>query len=176
MGHPGLFLIYFRLFQTNNTILTTNQCEKCHVHPGIWRRDSNPQPSECESTPIANRQGLPPCSCLLRKIKRKHMSTESLHSQSPKFVVTMSRVIFYKKSVTQFVFTQTVRDCKRQHFTFYKRAKPDIFLFIFSYLSQHNDKFAQNWTINGNSVDGALGIWTQDHSMVGTEESTELRS
>ena len=29
----GLFFVYFRSFQTNNTIFTTNQCEKCHVHP-----------------------------------------------------------------------------------------------------------------------------------------------
>ena len=29
----GLFFVYFWSFQTNNTIFTTNQCEKCHVHP-----------------------------------------------------------------------------------------------------------------------------------------------
>ena len=32
-ANPGLFVVYFRSFQTNNTIFTTNQCEKCHVHP-----------------------------------------------------------------------------------------------------------------------------------------------
>ena len=26
-ANPGLFFVYFRSFQTNNTILTTNQCE-----------------------------------------------------------------------------------------------------------------------------------------------------
>ena len=34
MGRPGLFFVYFRSFQTNIiTIFTTDQCEKCHVHP-----------------------------------------------------------------------------------------------------------------------------------------------
>ena len=31
-ANPGLFFVYFRSFQTNNTIFTTNKCEKCHVH------------------------------------------------------------------------------------------------------------------------------------------------
>ena len=26
--NPGLFFVYFRSFQTNNTIFTTNECEK----------------------------------------------------------------------------------------------------------------------------------------------------
>ena len=40
--NPGLFFVCFQSFQTNNTIFTTNQCEKC---PSIIRpRDSNPQP------------------------------------------------------------------------------------------------------------------------------------
>ena len=29
MGIPGLFFYYFWSFQTNNTIFTTKQCEKC---------------------------------------------------------------------------------------------------------------------------------------------------
>ena len=32
-ANPGLFFVYFGLFKTNKTIFTTNQCEKCHVHP-----------------------------------------------------------------------------------------------------------------------------------------------
>ena len=32
-ANPGLFFVYFRSFQTNNTIFTTNECEKRHVHP-----------------------------------------------------------------------------------------------------------------------------------------------
>ena len=33
-ANPGLLLVYFWSFQTNNTIVTTNQCEKCpNVHP-----------------------------------------------------------------------------------------------------------------------------------------------
>ena len=27
-ANPGLFFVYFRSFETNNTIFTTNQCEK----------------------------------------------------------------------------------------------------------------------------------------------------
>ena len=30
---PASFSFIFGLFQTNNTIFTTNQCEKCQVHP-----------------------------------------------------------------------------------------------------------------------------------------------
>ena len=32
-ANPGLVFVYFCIFQTNNTIFTTNQCENCHVHP-----------------------------------------------------------------------------------------------------------------------------------------------
>ena len=33
LANPGLFFVYFWSFQTNNTIFTTNQCEKCpNVH------------------------------------------------------------------------------------------------------------------------------------------------
>ena len=57
MGQPRPLFIYFWSFQTNNnTILTTNQCEKCPS--SIWRRDSNPQSSECKS-PITTRPELP---------------------------------------------------------------------------------------------------------------------
>ena len=49
-ANPGLFFVYFRSFQTNNTIFTTNQCEKC---PSCIRRwDSNPRPLERESPSI----------------------------------------------------------------------------------------------------------------------------
>ena len=62
-ANPGLFFIYFRsveifisltffvpstsmkgLFQINNTIFTTNKCEKCPS--SIWHWDSNPRPIE----------------------------------------------------------------------------------------------------------------------------------
>ena len=40
---PGLFFIYFWSFQTNKTLFTANQSEKCHVHPvygaGIQTQD-----------------------------------------------------------------------------------------------------------------------------------------
>ena len=32
-ANPDLFFIYFQSFQTKCTIFTTNQCEKCQVHP-----------------------------------------------------------------------------------------------------------------------------------------------
>ena len=41
-ANPGLFFVYFRSFQTNNTIFATNQCEKMSCPSSIWRRDSNP--------------------------------------------------------------------------------------------------------------------------------------
>ena len=57
---PGLFFVYFRLFQTNNTIFTTNECEKMSCPSSIRRQDSNPRPLERESPPITTRPGLPP--------------------------------------------------------------------------------------------------------------------
>ena len=57
---PSLFFVYFRSFQTNNTNLTTNQCEKMSCPSSIPHRDSNPQPSELESPSITTRPGLPP--------------------------------------------------------------------------------------------------------------------
>ena len=60
-ANPGLFFIYFQAFQTNNTIIATNQCEKMSQSPSsIRRRDSNPQPFEHESSPLTTRPGLPP--------------------------------------------------------------------------------------------------------------------
>ena len=57
---PGLFFIYFRSFQINNSIFTTNECEKMSCQSSIPRQDSNPRPLECESPPITTRPGLPP--------------------------------------------------------------------------------------------------------------------
>ena len=57
-ANPGLFLIYFLSFQTNNTIFTTNQCKK---YPCIiQRQDLNRRPLKHESSPITTRPGLPP--------------------------------------------------------------------------------------------------------------------
>ena len=53
---PGLFFVYFWSFQTNNTIFTTNQCEKCPSR--IRRRDSNPRPFKHEMSTISTRPGL----------------------------------------------------------------------------------------------------------------------
>ena len=57
-ANPGLFFVYFRSFQTNNTIFTTNQCEKISIQytvPGL-----NPQPLIHESSSITTRPGLLP--------------------------------------------------------------------------------------------------------------------
>ena len=62
-ANPGLFFVYFWSFQTNNTIFTTNQCEKCPS--SIRRWDSNPRPLERESTPITTRPGLPPLMIII---------------------------------------------------------------------------------------------------------------
>ena len=57
----SLFFVYFRSFQANSTIFTTNKCDK--YASSIWRRDSNPWPLKHESSPITTRPGLPP-SCI----------------------------------------------------------------------------------------------------------------
>ena len=50
-ANPGLFFIYFRSFQTNNTIFTTYQCDKMYCPFRIRRRDSNPQPLDVSILP-----------------------------------------------------------------------------------------------------------------------------
>ena len=50
----------FSSFQTNVTILTTNMYGKKLCPFSIRRRDSNPQPSDIECTPITTRPGLTP--------------------------------------------------------------------------------------------------------------------
>ena len=52
---PGLFFVYFRSFQTNNTIVTIYQCEKMSCPYSIWCRDSNQRPLEHEWSPITTR-------------------------------------------------------------------------------------------------------------------------
>ena len=62
-ANPGLFFVYFRLFQTNIiTIFTANKCEKWPS--SIRCRDLNPRPPECEPLPITSRPGLPSLSLL----------------------------------------------------------------------------------------------------------------
>ena len=56
---PASFSYIFGLFQTSiNTILQQINVKKCPS--SIWHRDSNPRPSERESSPITTRPGLPP--------------------------------------------------------------------------------------------------------------------
>ena len=60
------FSVYFRFFQTINTIFTTNQCEKMtKCSSSLQCRDSNPRPSKNESSPITTRPGLPPLGPIL---------------------------------------------------------------------------------------------------------------
>ena len=58
-ANPGLFFFSFQSFQTNNTIFTTNQCEKMSCPSSIQCQNLNPWPSEHESPPITTRPGLP---------------------------------------------------------------------------------------------------------------------
>ena len=53
-ANPGLFFFYFRSFQTNITIFTTNIFEKMSIQYTV------PGPLERESLPITTRPGLPP--------------------------------------------------------------------------------------------------------------------
>ena len=56
---PASFSFIFRLFK--QTIQSYNKSMwKMPCPPSIWRRDSNPWRSECESPPITTRPGLPP--------------------------------------------------------------------------------------------------------------------
>ena len=55
---PASFSFIFGLFQTNITIFTTNQCEKCPSSLQCW--DSNSRSSGYESPPITTRPGPPP--------------------------------------------------------------------------------------------------------------------
>ena len=65
MAQPRPFFVYFWSFQTNNTIFTTNQCEKMFKYPSsIQRWDSNAQSFEHESSLITTRPGLPPPNSL----------------------------------------------------------------------------------------------------------------
>ena len=54
---PASISLMFGLFQTNNTIFTTNKCKKCPS--SLLCRDLNPQPLEQQPSPITTRQGLP---------------------------------------------------------------------------------------------------------------------
>ena len=65
---PSTFSFIFGLFQTNNTISTTNQCEKMSSPSSIRCRDSNPRPLDRESPPITTRPGLPPLRYLFKYI------------------------------------------------------------------------------------------------------------
>ena len=53
---PACFIVYFRSFQTNTTILSNNICEKCPFR--IRYRDSNPRSLGRESPSITTRPGL----------------------------------------------------------------------------------------------------------------------
>ena len=79
-ANPGLFLIYFWSFQTNNTIFKTIQCE--NVTSSLRCADLNPQPLEHESSPITNRPGLPPNNVFLNLFMYANLTYYFLHSSS----------------------------------------------------------------------------------------------
>ena len=54
----GLFSFIFSLFKQNNTIYTTNQCEKMSRPSSILHQESNPRPLKHESSPTTTRPGL----------------------------------------------------------------------------------------------------------------------
>ena len=62
-ANPGLFFIYFRLFNQTIQILHQINVNKCPS--SIWRWDSNSQPSVYKSPPSTTRPGLPPCNYYL---------------------------------------------------------------------------------------------------------------
>ena len=71
---PSRPLFYiFSSFQTNITIFTTNKCDNCPYSIRWW--DSNPQPLDHESPPIATKPGIPPFSWIFCTIfLRSHWS------------------------------------------------------------------------------------------------------
>ena len=70
-ANPDLFFIYFRSFQSNNTSLTTNQCEKMSCQSNIIVPGFEPATFKFESHPITTRPELPPKKkkCLVSNTK-----------------------------------------------------------------------------------------------------------
>ena len=67
-ANSGLFFrLFLVFFQTNPTILTTNQWEKCPSRIRIRRRGSNPRPLEYELSTITTRPGLQPWHIFLHR-------------------------------------------------------------------------------------------------------------
>ena len=94
---PASFSFIFRFFQTINTILTTNQCEKMACPSIIWRWDLNPRPLEHEFSPITTRPGLPPATgkfyftinCIGKtKIKKKDAGNGPIKKTSRRLVLS----------------------------------------------------------------------------------------
>ena len=56
----SLFYVYFKTFQTNNTIFTTKQCEKISCPSSIRCRDSKQRPLKRDSPPVTTGPWLPP--------------------------------------------------------------------------------------------------------------------
>ena len=56
---------------------------------------------------------------------------------------------------------------------FFKMSQTQPLFRLFLSFSQHNNKYSTHLTINAKSVDGVFGIWTQDCSMDGADESTD---
>ena len=87
--NPGIFFVYFWSFLTNNSIFTTNQCEKMSFPSSIGCRDSNPRLLEHQCSPITTRPGLPSLSTLFSlyhdlgdEVAPTYMSCQRKHSES----------------------------------------------------------------------------------------------
>ena len=81
MDPPRPLFVYFRLFQTNITILTTNKHEKYPSSARSW--DSNSRPTEHESPLINTRSGLPPPKNFLelsKKVSGDHGNVKQLRT------------------------------------------------------------------------------------------------
>ena len=114
MGQPGLFFVYFRSYQTNFTIFTTNNCEKCPS--SIRRRESNPRPLVRESLPLTTRPGLIfECWAIKKDMKEfeKHSNLNSLTPQEAP-IEKLYQIPCLKMSpfVSHFWIKKTERFCK----------------------------------------------------------------
>ena len=116
----GLFFVHFRSFSNKQTLFTTNQSEKCHVHR-VWPRDLNPWPLKHESSPITTRPGLPPSTlfCFLMLIRNRQ--TPNLECENKIFNVTVK---FAAKSIA----VSTGPRMKRQKYWWQKKLKIEFFL------------------------------------------------
>ena len=134
LANPGLFFVYFRSFQTNNKISTTNQCPS-----SIWCRDSNPRPHKHELSPITTRPGLPP-SCLFlpfillnRKVTKNYFCfyfrLANFDPVPAQILFTLNLTFICRPSILKVAFTQgqitplKMVVCLLKKYSFFQMAK-----------------------------------------------------